>query len=172
MLAECMEISVFWQEGGCTPSYICPWTMAANLGLWQEPTRELFEKKVLVFITIDKDGWSAVMRNPDRVPVLKYKMPFLPYSALGPSGWRNEGKFVPLDVESVRRRLATEPFPVMLNLRFLCNLHELGIEHAMMSYPHFLAAWKRYHEKYLKPRMNAEGVLEFQVTPRVSDKKM
>lgn len=163
MLAECVEISVFWQEGGCTPSYIHPWTMAANLGLWPEQTRELFEKKVLVFITISKNGWGEVMKDPAKVPLLKYKLPFLPYNILGPSGWRTGAQFVPLDVEAARRRFATETFPVMLNLRFLCSLHELGIEHTMLSYPHFLAAWKPYHGKHLKPRMNADGVFEFRV---------
>jgi hypothetical protein len=167
MLAECMEMSVFWQDGGCTPSYIHPWAEAANLGLWPEKTRDLFERKTLVFVTLGKDTWSErIMKAPDKAPVLKYKTPFLRYGIRGPDGWRKEGNFGPLDMEAIRKGVVTEAGPHSPNSgRFVCSLHELGIEHAMLSYPHFLAAWKPYHEKYLKPRMNAEGVLEFSATP-------
>lgn len=55
---------------------------------------------------------------------------------------------------------------------FTCDYAENGIMYTMPGYPHFVAVWKKYHDKYIKPRMDKDGVLEFTVeTQQKQDKK-
>lgn len=145
------ESMVSRPQTGCTPSYISAWAIAWDTGFWSEETRSIFEKKVLPIISFD--------RKEKPPPVLRYKIPFLQYK------WNNvkkTGEFVFFDPVKVAQEgyLFNRHF-----YNFTCDYAERGIMYTMPGYPHFVAIWKKYHEKYLKPRMDAEGVLEFAVNP-------
>jgi hypothetical protein len=89
---------------------------------------------------------------------VKYTLPFLHYNT--PSG-----TFVP---EIYRRMNAQEYVDAYIGLPytwFTCKPNENATEQTLLFYPYFVAAWKTYHEKYLKPRMDGDGVLEFAIGP-------
>lgn len=159
-LAECTETCMLGvADTYCTPSYVYGWTMAANLGLWPEDVRKAFENKVVFTISVGRRAdyplfWNGV--NP-AVP-FKYRLPFLLYRW---SDKTKSGGFTPFDPAEMRKTVigGSALYP------YVCHLQEIGIDQAMLGYQPFVAVWKTYHEKHLKPRMNADGVLEFTAGP-------
>ncbi len=135
---------------GCTPGYISAWAIAWETGLWPEETRLDFERKVLPVICFD--------RKAKRPLLLQYKIPFVRFV------WNERaktGKFVTFDP----KEMAKKYFSNRYLYHFTCDYAEGGIHYTMPGYPHFVAVWKPYHEKYLKPRMDEHGVLEFTTSP-------
>ncbi len=144
------------QAAGCTPGYISAWAIAWDTGFWSEETRTTFEDKVLRIISFD--------RKEAPPPVVRYKIPFLKWAW---SSSRKAGEFFTYDPKEMAKTYIFNRFLY----HFTCDYAEFGVLYTMPGYPHFLPFWKKYHEQYLKPRMNADGVLELHFQPATQGAK-
>jgi hypothetical protein len=162
MLSECAEVTVLAPShaSGCTPGFICFWAIGEQSGLWSEETRTVFEERVLAIISVDRKAipFTRIKNGVVPPPHLKYKIPFLRYKW---NSRKDTGKFVTYDPEELAK---TYIFNRLL-YHFTCDMAEYGLSHTMASYPHFTAVWKKYHQKHIAPRLNAEGVLEYTIEP-------
>ncbi|MDD5708209.1 MAG: Ig-like domain-containing protein, partial [Kiritimatiellae bacterium] len=162
MIADCVRTPMLdsVQAQGCTPGYLGAWAMAESLGLWQDEARAIFEEKALMIVSIGRKTlpYENIKDGLAVCPPLQYKVPFLQYV------WNNTtqtGKFVTCDpvamaLTNILNRSIHE---------FTCDMAEYGISYAMPGYPHFMAAWKNYHQTRIAPRMDTNGVLNFIIEP-------